>query len=217
MTVLTLEVGFHHFFKEPNMFHRVRWAVHQASGEHHEQDTAQTTRGGEPTDAERTSTLASTSPPPPEDLPAYRIEQQFDLEEAGHDDEEIVFVFSTGNSTQRDAADIRRDLRKVIEDAEVEEEWTPREFRRTFVSLMSDQGASDELIADLDGHKRTSTTRVVYRKQLRPVITKGQNCWIKPSMRAYWEPRSAPFLAAKQNARVMSPGRFCWWSLRQFT
>jgi hypothetical protein len=38
---------------------------------------------------------------------------------------------------------------------------------------MSDQGAAEELIADLVGHKKTSTTRTVYRHQLRPVITKG--------------------------------------------
>lgn len=38
---------------------------------------------------------------------------------------------------------------------------------------MSDQGAAGELIADLVGRKKTSTTRTVYRHQLRPVITKG--------------------------------------------
>jgi integrase len=38
---------------------------------------------------------------------------------------------------------------------------------------MSDEGASEELIADLVGHVKTSTTRTVYRHQLRPVITKG--------------------------------------------
>ncbi|GAB3995122.1 hypothetical protein GCM10029992_11500 [Glycomyces albus] len=51
-------------------------------------------------------------------------------------------------------------------------DWIPREPRHTFVSLMSDGGASNELIADLVGHGNT-TTRTVHRHQLRPVITKG--------------------------------------------
>src|SRR5690606_2020334 len=50
---------------------------------------------------------------------------------------------------------------------------TPREFRHTFVSLMAYAGVREELIADLVGHQRTSTTRTVYRHQLRPVITAG--------------------------------------------
>jgi hypothetical protein len=43
----------------------------------------------------------------------------------------------------------------------------------TFVSIMSDRGATIELIADLVGHKDTATTWIVYRHQLRPVILKG--------------------------------------------
>ncbi|WP_100444181.1 hypothetical protein [Glycomyces xiaoerkulensis] len=42
----------------------------------------------------------------------------------------------------------------------------------TFVSWTSDQGAREELIADPVGHRNT-TTRTVYRHQLRPVITEG--------------------------------------------
>ena len=48
-----------------------------------------------------------------------------------------------------------------------------RDLRHTFVSIMSDRGATIELIADLVGHKDTATTWKVYRHQLRPVITKG--------------------------------------------
>ncbi|MGH8793586.1 MAG: hypothetical protein ACRDXX_13210 [Stackebrandtia sp.] len=35
------------------------------------------------------------------------------------------------------------------------------------------QGVSVELIADLVGHRLTNTTRLVYRHELRPVITEG--------------------------------------------
>ena len=51
--------------------------------------------------------------------------------------------------------------------------WTPRELRTTFVSLMSHQGVSIEEIARLVGHATTRTTEIVYRRELRPVITTG--------------------------------------------
>jgi integrase len=47
-----------------------------------------------------------------------------------------------------------------------EHEWTPRERRHSFVSLLSDSGMSLEKIADLVGHSGTSVTEKVYRHQL---------------------------------------------------
>jgi hypothetical protein len=44
---------------------------------------------------------------------------------------------------------------------------------KLFVSIMSERGASVELIADLVGHKDLATSWTVYRHQLRPVITEG--------------------------------------------
>jgi integrase len=52
-------------------------------------------------------------------------------------------------------------------------EWTPREMRHSFVSLLSDNGMPLEDIARLVGHSGTSTTESVYRKQIRPVIIEG--------------------------------------------
>ncbi|WP_344161232.1 tyrosine-type recombinase/integrase [Nocardiopsis rhodophaea] len=49
------------------------------------------------------------------------------------------------------------------------EEWTARELRHTFVSLLSDHGVSIEEISLLVGHDETDTTERVYRHQLRPV------------------------------------------------
>ena len=57
--------------------------------------------------------------------------------------------------------------------AGVGEGWTPHELRTTFVSLMSHQGVSIEEIARLVGHASTRTTEVVYRRELRPIITTG--------------------------------------------
>ena len=51
--------------------------------------------------------------------------------------------------------------------------WTPRELRTSFVSLLSHHGVSIEEIARLAGHASTRTTEIVYRRELRPVITTG--------------------------------------------
>ncbi|GAB3473967.1 hypothetical protein GCM10027440_03680 [Nocardiopsis coralliicola] len=48
-------------------------------------------------------------------------------------------------------------------------EWTARELRHTFVSLLSDHGVGIEEISLLVGHDGTDTTERVYRRQLRPV------------------------------------------------
>ncbi len=48
-------------------------------------------------------------------------------------------------------------------------EWTPRELRHSFVSLLSDHGITVEEISRLVGHKSTVVTELVYRKQIRPV------------------------------------------------
>ena len=47
------------------------------------------------------------------------------------------------------------------------------QLRTTFVSLMSHREVSIEEIARLVGHASTRTTEVVYRRELRPVITTG--------------------------------------------
>ena len=51
--------------------------------------------------------------------------------------------------------------------------WTPRELRHSFVSLMSSSGVPVEEIARLAGHSSSRTTEVVYRRELRPVLTTG--------------------------------------------
>ena len=51
--------------------------------------------------------------------------------------------------------------------------WTLRELRTSFVSLVSHQGVSIEEIARLVGHATTRTTEIVYRRELRSVITTG--------------------------------------------
>jgi integrase len=82
-------------------------------------------------------------------------------------------VFTTAHGTQLDAADVRRSLRTICMRAGLDEQWTPRELRHTFVSLLSDNGMAIEEISRLMGHSSSNVTETVYRHQIRPVITIG--------------------------------------------
>ncbi|MQY05907.1 tyrosine-type recombinase/integrase [Actinomadura macrotermitis] len=55
---------------------------------------------------------------------------------------------------------IRAILRKVP--GLVAEEWTPRELRHSFVSILSAAGVSIETISKLVGHQTTQVTEDVY-------------------------------------------------------
>ncbi|MEU4701780.1 site-specific integrase [Nonomuraea dietziae] len=87
--------------------------------------------------------------------------------------QEHGLVFCTGTGTPLDAANVRRSFRAITRQAKVGEDWTPRELRHSFVSIMSANDVPLETIADLVGHAGTRVTEAVYRKQLKPVITKG--------------------------------------------
>jgi integrase len=84
-------------------------------------------------------------------------------------------VFCTSSGQALDAANVRRAFRTAIRAAEgvTAADWTPRELRHSFVSLLSDDGVSLEEISRLVGHKNTVVTEIVYRKQIRPVIQTG--------------------------------------------
>ncbi|GAA2699226.1 site-specific integrase [Nonomuraea recticatena] len=93
--------------------------------------------------------------------------------EVGEVWEDSGLVFTTDTGGPLDAGRVRRSFRKITAQAGVGKNWTPRELRHSFVSIMSDHGVSIETIADLVGHSGTSVTEEVYRHQLKPVITKG--------------------------------------------
>ena len=87
-------------------------------------------------------------------------------------DDDLVFITSTG--TELDAHNVRREFRAVVGAAGLNRsEWTPREMRHSFVSLLSDAGVPVEDISRLVGHSGTSVTETVYRHQIRPVIRHG--------------------------------------------
>ncbi|OLL71654.1 Integrase [Pseudonocardia sp. Ae168_Ps1] len=73
-----------------------------------------------------------------------------------------------------DAHNVRRSFRKIAAAAGLHAaEWTPREMRHSFVSLLADSGMPLEDISRLVGHSGTAITEAVYRQQLRPVLEHG--------------------------------------------
>jgi len=82
-------------------------------------------------------------------------------------------VFTTTLGTMLDQHNIRRGFRQITRAAGLGVNWVPRELRHTFVSILSAGGVPVEEIARIVGHKQTNTTELVYRKELRPVITTG--------------------------------------------
>jgi integrase len=105
---------------------------------------------------------------------AHRVAQTERRERAEGRWQDSDLVFTTHIGTQLDSSNVRRSFRRVVKEAGLDPaEWTPRELRHSFVSLMSDAGVPLEEIARLVGHRGTVVTEAVYRKQLRPVITQG--------------------------------------------
>lgn len=125
-----------------------------------------------------------------EELVKHRARQaQVRLRAESWQDDDLVFP--TRHGTQMNAANVRRDFRRALglvnlERAKLQEvagepivpvldpdDWTPREMRHSFVSLLSESGIPLEEISRLVGHHGTQVTELVYRKQLRPVIETG--------------------------------------------
>ena len=82
-------------------------------------------------------------------------------------------VFTSHHGAALDAGNVRKMFKASAPRPGSGTAGPPRELRTTFVSLMSHQGVSIEEIARLVGHATTRTTEIVYRRELRPVITTG--------------------------------------------
>ncbi|MFI6814741.1 tyrosine recombinase XerC [Nonomuraea sp. NPDC050328] len=96
-------------------------------------------------------------------------------ERAGDAWQDHGLVFTTRTGGKLSAANVRREFRRVIARAGlVAKDWTPREMRHSFVSLLSAEGVPIEQIARLVGHAGGSAvTEKIYRQQIRPVIQEG--------------------------------------------
>jgi integrase len=86
-------------------------------------------------------------------------------------DHSLVFASAVG--TPLDAHNVRRSFRAITKAAGLGQEWTPRELRHTFVSLLSANDVTLEDIARLVGHSGTSVTERIYRHEIRPSLGQG--------------------------------------------
>ncbi len=84
-------------------------------------------------------------------------------------------VFASKVGTPLDPSHVRREFRRAIRGIPGLDpaDWSPRELRHSFVSLLSDNGTSIDEIARLVGHGSTAVTELVYRQQIRPVLQSG--------------------------------------------
>ncbi|MEO3972392.1 tyrosine-type recombinase/integrase [Streptomyces sp. CAU 1734] len=113
-------------------------------------------------------------------LRVQRERQGWQRVAAGDQWQETGLVFTSAVGTELDAANVRREFRRILTRVarmpgiEIEpHEWTRRETRTSFVSILSDRGIPLEEISRLVGHSSTAVTEEVCRKQIRPVIQTG--------------------------------------------
>jgi integrase len=104
-------------------------------------------------------------------LRAWTDRQASERPAAGQEWQDTGLVFTTCHGAALDAGNVRKMSKRVCTQAGIGDSWTPRELRTSFVSLMSHRGVSIEEIARLVAHACTRTTEIVYRGELRPVIT----------------------------------------------
>jgi integrase len=106
-------------------------------------------------------------------LRAWADSQAGEQQAAGQDWQDTGLVFTTHHGDALDAGNVRKMFKRICTEAGIGDSWTPRELRTSFVSLISHQGVVIEEITRLVGHATTRTTEIVYRRELRPVITTG--------------------------------------------
>lgn len=108
-------------------------------------------------------------------LEAHRFRQFEEKRAAGSQWVDSGLVFATTLGGPLDVNNVRRDFRVALQGIEGIDpvEWTPRELRHSFVSLLSDAGVPIEEISRLVGHAGTSVTELIYRHQIRPVVQGG--------------------------------------------
>ena len=98
--------------------------------------------------------------------------QRESRKKSDHPYQDIKLVFGTGDDKLRSHGNVRRRVYQLCDKRKIPR-MTPAEARKTFVSIQSALGTDEETIADVVGHATTSTTRRIYRDELRPVISGG--------------------------------------------
>lgn len=90
---------------------------------------------------------------------------------AAYDVRGLGVVFTDRAGAPRWPGDVRKYFKLVCGRAGIGDQWTPREMRHTFVSVLSHSGVDIEQIADAAGHVNSTVTRTVYRHQIADKVT----------------------------------------------
>lgn len=108
-------------------------------------------------------------------LADHRAKQAAIKAKAGDACKENGLVFPSLVGTEQDSHNVRRSFRSALRlvPGLVPEEWTPRDLRHSFVSILSEHGLPIEEISRLMGHSGTAVTELVHRHELRPVLDSG--------------------------------------------
>jgi len=119
-------------------------------------------------------------------------QQKKDRRIAGTKWHEDDLVFASTVGTPLLGGNVRRAFRGITKRAGFTGQWTPRELRTSFVSLLSEMGMPIEEISHLVGHSSTVVTETVYRHELRPVIKSGAAAMdqLFPTSRQHQRPRT---------------------------
>jgi site-specific recombinase XerC len=89
-------------------------------------------------------------------LRLHKERQEKEQRAAGVQWTEHGLVFAARSGGALDAANVRREFKAACRAAELGKQWTPRELRHSFVSLMSSSWVLVEEITRLAGHAHTS-------------------------------------------------------------
>ena len=108
-----------------------------------------------------------------EALKEHRKRQAAEQLQAGDTWHDHGLVFCRKDGTLLDRWHVRHEFAVITKAAGMGEDWTPRELRHSFVSILSASGTRIEDISDLMGHSGTSVTETVYRHEIRPALTTG--------------------------------------------
>ncbi|WP_440086286.1 tyrosine-type recombinase/integrase [Streptosporangium sp. LJ11] len=108
-----------------------------------------------------------------EALRAHHRRQAVERLQAGEKWQDHDLVFCREDGTALDRWQVRREFQKITMLAGLGEDWTPRELRHSFVSILSAHDVPVEDISDLVGHVSTHVTETAYRHEIRPALTKG--------------------------------------------
>ncbi len=108
-------------------------------------------------------------------LKRHRSIQDEVRKRAGEGWQEHGLVFPSQVGTVQDSHNVRRMFRDALRlvPGLKSEEWTPRDLRHSFASILSQHGLVIEEISRLMGHSGTAVTELVYRHELRPVLQSG--------------------------------------------